>query len=188
MRPALRVLAREHLALRAVARLLAMEAETLVAGGPAEIDLMDSIVEYLEAFPNRIHHPKEEDQVFLRMRLRAPQQCTSLLGKLLADHQNEAEHIATLIAALDDYRAGHGADRLAEIAGTYAKFLDLHIDLEDQEAFPLAEKLLTEEDWKAVNAAFLANDDPLAGDVNAAGHFAELYRRILALGAPPPGL
>jgi len=190
MRPALRVLAREHLALRAVGRILAMEAAILAAGGRAEIDLMESIVEYLDAFPNRIHHPKEEYQIFLRMRLRAAEKCTVLLGRLLADHQKETENVAALAAALRDYRAGAApaAARLADIAGNYAKFLDRHIDLEDDEAFPLAEQVLTEEDWRAVDAAFAANDDPLAGDTAAEGRFAALHRRILALGAPPPGL
>jgi len=190
MRPALRVLAREHLALRAVGRILAMEAEILSTGGRADSDLMTSIVEYLEAFPNRIHHPKEESQIFLRMRLRAPEKCTTLLGKLLLDHQKETEHIAALIKTLREYQAGesNGRVRLAELAGSYAKFLDKHIDLEDDEAFPLAEKLLTDDDWQAVDASFLLNDDPLAREHIETGHFDKLHRRILSLGAPPPGL
>jgi branched-chain amino acid transport system ATP-binding protein len=100
MRPALRVLAREHLALRAVGRILAMEAEILNGGGSADGELMSSIVEYLETFPNRIHHPKEESQIFLRMRLRAPDKCTAILGQLLLDHQRESEHSATRIDSL----------------------------------------------------------------------------------------
>jgi branched-chain amino acid transport system ATP-binding protein len=188
-RPALRVLEREHLALRAVGRILAMEAEILHSGGRADIELMSSIVKYLETFPNRIHHPKEEAQIFLRMRLRAAERCTAILGKLLADHQREAEAIIDLAAALAAYARNDtgAATWLSATAGNYAKFLDKHIDLENQEAFPLAEQLLTEEDWRAVDADFLANDDPLANN-NEEGKFAELHRRIISLGAPPPGL
>lgn len=190
MRLAQRVLAREHLALRAVARVVAFEARMLQEGKPVDGGLLQSIVDYVTEFPDRIHHPKEEDHLFARMRARNAQLCAPVLDKLLDEHQKEAVHIAELGRALKAFQAGiDGARaRLAELAGSYAFFLDRHIDLENLEAFPLAEKVLTEEDWAAIDAAFAENDDPLAGGKDEKQRFAELHRRILALGAPPPGL
>lgn len=193
MRPSLRVLAREHLALRAVARIVALEAELLRRDGRVDIDLLENIAAYIAEFPNRIHHPKEEDFLFRRMRLRAPQRCGEILDRLLAEHVKEGESVAVFRAALAAYREGlpaglpNAAEHLAHVAASYAKYLERHIEVENMQAFPLAEAVLQEADWAAIDAAFLANDDPLVtGD--PASRFAGLHRRIMALGAMPPGL
>ena len=190
MRLAQRVLAREHLALRAVARVVAFEATLLKEGKPVDGRLLESIVEYVTEFPDRIHHPKEEDHLFARMRARDAALCGPVLDKLLDEHQKEEVHIGELGRALKDFQGGvAGArERLADLAASYAYFLDRHIDLENLDAFPLAEQVLTEGDWAAIDAAFADNDDPLAGGKDEKQRFAELHRRILALGAPPPGL
>lgn len=189
MRPSMRVLAKEHHALRAVARIVAMEAELLRRDGRVDVDLLESIAEYIAEFPNRIHHPKEEDCLFSRMRQRAPDRCETILNLLQAEHEKENEGVAKFLAALTAYRAGEAqaAVRLADVAATYAKYLDRHIETENTQAFPLAEAVLQEDDWAAIDAAFLDNDDPLvSGDQTS--RFAELHRHIMALGAMPPGL
>jgi hypothetical protein len=57
---------------------------------------------------------------------------------------------------------------------------------EEQEVLPLAEKTLTGEDWQAIDAAFAANQDPVAGvrerDMQA------LFTRIVNLAPEPVGL
>lgn len=189
MRTAQRVLMREHLALRAVARVVAYEAELLLNRQPADLALLAAIRDYIVEFPDRIHHPKEEDELFRRMRARDAARCAPILDQLLAEHGAEATKIGEFDAALrrlQDGQAG-AAEALGRIAAAYAAFLNHHIDLENGEAFPLAEKVLTEEDWEAIDAAFAANDDPLAGGA-ANARFDVLHRRILALAAPPPGL
>lgn len=189
MRPSLRILAKEHLALRAVARLVAIEAEVLRRDGRADIDLLGNIAAYIAEFPNRIHHPKEEDVLFRRMRARAPERCGAILDHLLSEHVGESARIAVFLAALADFRAGlaNAAAKLASVAASYAEYLDHHIETENTLAFPLAEEVLDEADWDAIDAAFLGNDDPLvSGD--EISHFRDLHRRIMALGALPPGL
>lgn len=188
MRSALRVLAGEHLALRAVGRILAMEAALLQAGRAADAELLALIAEYLEAYPNRIHHPKEEEPLFRLMRERDAAQCAPILDRLLSDHDQETAQAQRLARAVEAYRDGGDGGVLAEIAASYARYLDRHIDVEEQQAFPLAETLLSEEDWMVVDAAFAANDDPLVTGDAPEGRFAGLHRRILSLGAPPPGL
>ncbi|MBI5897876.1 MAG: hemerythrin domain-containing protein [Rhodocyclales bacterium] len=189
MRPAMRVLAKEHLALRAVARIVAIEAEVLRRDGRVDLDLLEDIAAYIAEFPNRIHHPKEEDFLFRHMRIRAPQRCGEILDRLLAEHVEESESIGTFRTALAAYRNGLPAadTHLANVAASYAKYLDRHIEFENTQAFPLATEVLQESDWAEIDAAFLANDDPLVtGDQDS--RYTELHRRILRMGALPPGL
>lgn len=190
MRPSMRILAREHLALRAVARLMAMEAAILAREGQVDIDLLETIAAYIAEFPNRIHHPKEEAFLFRAMRVRAPERCAALLDRLLVEHSQENEsidHFLSALAAYQNAETGAEAD-LAHVASSYAKYLDRHIEVENTQAFPLAEEVLLEADWQVIDAAFLTNDDPLAGAAPAGQRFADLHRRIMALGATPPGV
>ncbi len=185
----MRILAREHLALRALARIVAIEAELLARDGKVDLVLLELIAAYIVEFPNRIHHPKEEDYLFRHMRARAPERCSAILDRLLTEHSKEGESIATFMTALARYRdAQEGAAmQLAQVAGNYAKYLDRHIEIENTQAFPLAEEVLHEVDWQEIDAAFLANNDPLVSG-NPQSRFGELHRRIMALGALPPGL
>lgn len=189
MRSAMRILAREHLALRALARIIALEAELLRRDGRADLDLLQDIASYIGEFPNRIHHPKEDEFLFRRMRERDPGRCAALIDRLQAEHLKEEGSIARFLTSLQAVRAGEpgAAARLAEVAETYAGHLLRHIETENLQAFPLAEQVLREEDWVDIDAAFAANDDPLV----SGGHgtrFSDLHRRILAMGAMPPGL
>ena len=189
MRLAMRILGREHLALRAVARIIAMEAVLLARDGRADIALLESIAAYIAEFPNRIHHPKEEAFLFRAMRERAPERCAALLDRLLSDHGKEDESIAKFLDALNAYKkAVPGAEaQLADVAASYAKHLERHIEVENTQAFPLAEEVLLASDWQTIDAAFLTNDDPLVSATPGL-RYADLHRRIMALGATPPGV
>ena len=57
---------------------------------------------------------------------------------------------------------------------------------EEQELLPLAERHLTPEDWKAIDAAFTANRDPIAGVEER--DFEKLFSRIANLAPAPVGL
>lgn len=189
MRPSMRVLAREHLALRALARIIALESELLRRDGRVDVDLLQNIAAYIGEFPNRIHHPKEEDFLFRCMRVRAPERCGPILDRLRIEHVKEGESIARFLAALAAFRGGDAgaAETLADVAANYAKHLERHIEFENTQAFPLAEEVLQEADWAEIDAAFARNQDPLvSGD--ATSHFSDLHRRIMAMGAMPPGL
>jgi len=185
----MRILAKEHLALRAVARIMATEAIILARDGRVDIGLLEHIAAYIAQYPNKIHHPKEEEFLFRHMRARAPERCTAILDRLLGEHTKEQESIATFLQALAAFRNAEvgAATQLAQVTSTYAKYLERHIDLENTQAFPMAEEVLQEADWDDIDAAFLSNDDPLVG-TKAGQQFAELHRRIIALGTLPPGI
>ena len=59
------------------------------------------------------------------------------------------------------------------------------MNTEEKQIFPLARTHLTAEDWAAIDAAFLANDNPWQG---AAGEYAALFTRIVNEAPAPVGL
>ncbi len=191
MRPSMRVLRTEHHALKGIARILKMDGEIVAGGGEIDTGVLRDVVEYLREFPNRIHHPKEEAFLFKALRARDPE-AAGLLDRLDHDHDVEKQKVEALSVAVESFDRGEdgAGERLAEAASGYGEFLESHITLEDEEAFPLAERVLTEEDWKPIDAAFAVNRDPLAGVQGEAeaSRFRSLHRRIMQLGAPPIGM
>jgi hemerythrin-like domain-containing protein len=150
--------------------------------------LLRAMVYYIDAFPERFHHPKEDKYLFRLLALRYPQ-ASPTLDRLHAEHRDGAEKIRTLEQALTRYQEG-GADefaRFADAVENYAKFHWEHMRVEEDEVFPLAERYLTADDWKLVDEAFLGHSDPMLG-AHARTAYHELFRRIVNLAPPPIGL
>ena len=59
--------------------------------------------------------------------------------------------------------------------------------LEEREILPLAEKVLTEDDWAQLDAEFAANRDPFTG-CEPEPDYAALYTRIVNAVPAPIGL
>ena len=59
--------------------------------------------------------------------------------------------------------------------------------LEENDLLPLAERHLTDEDWDAIDAAFLGHADPLFG-AEQGDEYRDLFRRLVTLAPPPIGV
>jgi hemerythrin-like domain-containing protein len=76
---------------------------------------------------------------------------------------------------------------LAAAVTGYAQFQWAHMRLEEEQILPLAQKALLPADWERIDAAFVANDDPLVG-TGQQQEFRELFRRVVTLMPAPMGL
>ena len=74
-----------------------------------------------------------------------------------------------------------------QAAEHYVGFYLAHMAIEEQQVLPLAERVLTREDWAELDAAFGANRDPLTGHEPEAEYRA-LFTRILNIVPAPIGL
>jgi nucleotide-binding universal stress UspA family protein/hemerythrin-like domain-containing protein len=178
---ALGIIRDEHRSLAAVihAWLHALAAER-EQGKPVEPALLPAIVRYLERFPARLHHPKEDEHLFRRLRRRTST-CDEPLAELERQHVQDHHFIATLagqVAALpapgDDARPA-ALRALEDEVARYAAFLWRHLELEESEILPAAERYLVAEDWQAIDAAFTENRDP-----GFRGESDKTYRRLFS--------
>lgn len=168
---ALAVLREEHRSLAAVLHALLAEVQRPVeAQDPA---LLRAMLFYIEQFPERLHHPKEESHLFARLRQRTPA-FDGLLAELQAQHEQGASTFAALQASLE---AGDAADLAARVQA-YAQQQWRHMAHEEKVVLPAASHHLLPEDWRAIAEAFEANADPLLGD---GGSFDRLASRLLDL-------
>ena len=177
----------EHQALAAMLRSLSMLlAHARRHAAMPDFDVLRAMLFYIDEFPERLHHPKESELLFPRLRDRAPQ-LAPVLDRLDADHARGEESIRGLEHALLAFEV-MGPSRRDEFEAAVQRYIAFYLDhmaVEEQDVLPTARAVFTPEDWAALDAAFAANRDPLAGGHEPDAEYRALFRRI-AMAAPAP--
>lgn len=189
MSDALQIIHREHRALAAVVHCLEHVLKDIKDGRiDPEFELFAAIIDYVEDFPDRFHHPKEDDHLFAALRNREPS-IRVTLDELQAQHREGERVIATLRWKLEDWRKDPdgGFQAFYDEAMHYIDFQRRHMALEESKVIPAARKHLTENDWRGINAAFSDNDDPIFGE-RPREAYDKLFARIVQLAPAPYGL
>jgi nucleotide-binding universal stress UspA family protein/hemerythrin-like domain-containing protein len=143
--------------------------------------LMRAMVRYLHKFPLAVHHPKEEEHVFKRLRERTST-VDAELDELQRQHARDHELVAGLAQRVETLAAAPGGEAAHAAAATlesdvnaYASFLWGHMGREESVILPAAQRFLKPEDWVQIDAAFEQNLDP-----NFSGETEHDYRRLFS--------
>jgi hemerythrin-like domain-containing protein len=179
----------EHRTLAAVVNSIkSIVAEVRAGRMSADFRLLWSMIHYIDAFPERLHHPKEDAWLFARIQERT-RAADCLIEALLEQHSAGEAELHQLRKALGNYEAGvAGAlEALDLTVQRYAEFNWKHMAMEERELLPIGEDCLTQDDWADIARAFQENCDPLAGAQEGA-HFLKLFRRIVEQTPAPMGL
>ena len=188
MQRALTIIKDEHRALAAVLRGFQYLVQQIRNSGKApDFPLMKSMLTYIETFPDKLHHPKEDEYLYRIMRERSSE-VDATLDLLEEEHRQEPEWLGRLRTSLELYERDAAAfDGFADAVEFYVASHFSHMNKEEDLVMPVAEKVLTAEDWKSIDAAFSSNQDPLVG-TGTQKEFRELFRRIVNLMPAPMGL
>jgi branched-chain amino acid transport system ATP-binding protein len=183
-----RIIEAEHRSLAAVLHgMLYVVREIRFGGAEPNFELLDAMVDYIDTFSERFHHPKEDAYLFKLLRSRYPS-AAPLLDQLVEEHQAGTQKLRALRGLLQRYReTGMGA--MPEFAARVAEFAAFHWDhmrVEEDKVLPLATAHLTSGDWEVIDAAFLGHTDPLLGAERGA-EYQSLFRRIVDLAPRPIG-
>jgi hemerythrin-like domain-containing protein len=185
---ALDIIRAEHRSLASVLHALQYLARHIRDQGSApDYGLLRLMVDYIDGFHQRFHHPKEDDYLFKAVRIRSHEGDT-VLAELEAQHGEGDGWIQNLRDAISHLQASAGGDAaaFAKAVDTYADFHWKHMRMEEDELMPLAQRVLTAEDWKEIDAAFTANDDPMFGKAPRE-EFAALFKLIVSQAPAPIG-
>lgn len=186
---AVRIIKDEHLAISAVLYSLRFVVRKLRDQKEMpNFRLLHAMLDYIVEYPDRWHHPKEDQWLFQALRQHSPQ-VAPLIDELQAEHVENDRLIEELQQSLIRYETV-GAEELpafGHAVETYAQFHWNHMRKEEEVLIPVAEKSLTETDWQRIGAAFEQNDNPLFG-IRPKEQSALLFQRILTLAPPPIGL
>lgn len=186
---ALDVIRDEHQALAAMLRSLQM----LLAQARKDrtlppFDVVRAMMFYIDEFPERLHHTKESQLLFPKVRERAPE-LGPVIDKLERDHTagekaiRDLEHTLLAFEVMGEPRRVAFEQALERYIANYLA----HMACEEQDIIPTAKRVLTEADWAELDAAFAANRDPLTGHEPEDG-YRPLFRKIVNSAPAPIGL
>jgi len=156
-------------------------------GVPPKNELLEAMIDYIESFMDRYHHPKEDEYLFRVLRKRDPS-LESVLNNLREDHYQGRRRLEGVKQALAEYEEKDPGSLswLRQTVAEYITFEREHIGTEEREVLPRARESLTHEDWEEINAAFGENEDPLFSD-NRQRRFELLFNTIEHMAPPPFG-
>ncbi len=192
MTKALDIMKREHLSLNTVLHvlnqlLLDLESGNLTADD-VDYELFEKIMAYIEEFLDTMHHPKEDKYLFPTL-LAKTDEANDVIHELMEQHKMGVEHRKRLeihLQAMKDKHPGQ-VEKVIDALKDYLVAHRQHMKLEDSVVIPLAERVLTEEDWAPIDEAFGDNTDPVFGDAPQ-NKFRKLLSEITFLAPAPIGL
>jgi branched-chain amino acid transport system ATP-binding protein len=156
----------------------------------AKIDprVFSAMIYYLDTFSERMHHPKEDRYLFQALRSHGGE-AAAVVADLEREHAAGGEALKRLEQSLVRYEEG-GDKEFPAFAAAVAKFVHEyrdHMQKEEHFVFPLAQRVLSDADWQAIDRAFEQNRDPLAAQRDSRD-FEKLFDRIVNLAPPPIGI
>ena len=185
----LRIIREEHSALAAMLRsiILLLDQHRRDRTQP-DFRVLRAMLFYVDEFPEQRHHRKESELLFPKLRLRTPL-ARDKLDRLDAEHACGEHMIRELEHALLGFEMLGEARRAVfeQAARRYVDFYLAHMALEERDILPLAERVLTRDDWIELDAAFESNRDPLTGHAPEPDYEA-LFTQIVGAVPAPIGL
>ena len=183
----LRIIREEHAALAAMLRSLTL----MVGRGPKRdtetfFTVLRAMLLYVDEFPERLHHPKETELLFPKLRIASPQ-IGADPDRLDRDHAKAEANIRELQHLLLAWEF-IGETRRGAFEGAclrYVKFYLDHMQLEETLILPAAERCLSAEEWSQLDEAFASHRDPLTRQFPPDPAYERLFAHIL-LKAPAP--
>lgn len=185
----LRVLRAEHQVLAAVLRSMSMMlAEARRLETLPDFAVLRAMLFYIDEFPERLHHAKESEVLFPRLREKAPE-VGPVLDRLDREHAageamiRDLGHALLAFEMMGRSRRDAFEDRLER----YVRFYLDHMGTEEREVLPAAQARLSAQDWAELDATFTAHRDPLTGH-EPEDDYREVFRRIVDNAPAPIGL
>lgn len=155
------ILLEEHQNIKKLLLVLEHELELFDAGGRPDYEILESIIQYFQDYPESCHHPKEE-MIFQKLQLGDPA-AAKAFGDVEAEHEIEAARLRSFARAVASVLADQEFPRenFHLAVHDFIAHQRRHLEKEERLLFPAAIKALRREDWAEIDARLDAREDPL---------------------------
>ena len=147
-------------------------------GAEPDYELMSEMLKYLERYADQIHHPSEED-IFERLRARS-NESLPVLDLLSKQHELIGQLNRRFRQSLEGimHEAVLRRDEVEAQGRELVKTLREHLNVEEEEAFPMARERLSERDWDELRENLPSLNDPMFSDA-AHARFRSLLKHLM---------
>ncbi|MEJ2590759.1 MAG: hemerythrin domain-containing protein [Candidatus Thiodiazotropha sp.] len=153
----------DHVNLARLLDLLSAQLDDLFAGDESNFDLKIEMLDYIEHYAEQYHHPAEEIIIGKAFRKQALAAHKPLQERVHREHEALMGMARRFRETLEGIMQGE-VQRRDEVETRGREFIALqrqHIDLEEQELFPLLADALTEKEWEKLEREIPHMDDPV---------------------------
>lgn len=160
----LQKLRRDHRNMLSMLAVLQAEVDRIAAGEDADFSLLAMIMDYLINYPDIYHHAEETTLFMLVSRHNAL--LAQSIDRIVIEHKDLGMLSRRLAAAFHNLQHGGGEPRryIQSLVDDYITRQSDHMRREETVYFPLLEKSLSEDEWRAIHAELRKIEDPLFGD------------------------
>jgi hemerythrin-like domain-containing protein len=150
------ILSSEHRVIERVITALESAANRLKAGQTVRPGFFVEATDFIKGFADGCHHRKEEGVLFSSMTRHGMPADGGPVGVMLAEHEQGRQFTRGLRAAALQLEAGDASARAAVVQNAlgYAMLLRQHITKEDQILFPMADRVIPEDEHDGVLEGF----------------------------------
>lgn len=119
----------------------------LVADEQVPASDLEDAIEFIRVFADQCHHHKEEELLFPAMESAGVQREGGPIGQLMTEHTAGRAYVKQMAAFGESQRDGLLApnDDAMRVMLSYTSMLHEHIRTEDEQTFPLADRVLEED-------------------------------------------
>jgi hemerythrin-like domain-containing protein len=180
MHPLIAELHQDHINLSRLLSLLERESMLFQQGYDPDYLLMLDMLDYVENYPDLIHHPRED--VIFRVYLERHRGAEDVIRQLMDEHKALAALSHQLWDMIEQILQGSVFSRelIEDQLFTYIEMQERHFDAEEAHIFGLIEQTLEPEDWARIQEMMPAVSDPLFGG-EVEKQYEAIYARIMAM-------
>lgn len=155
MRPT-QILSDEHRIIEVILESLQQFVTESRSAAKVDRDTAEKFIDFIRTFADGCHHGKEENHLFVMLEEKGAPREHGPVGVMLHEHLLGRSFVSGMAESLPQAAAGDSpaVQRFCESAQNYIGLLRAHIMKEDQILFPLADRLLTEEDQSRLQNSF----------------------------------
>ena len=171
----------DHRRLSEILKLLAHQLELLKSDGSPDYILLQDILDYIENYPEFVHHPRE-DAVFKAF-LEHHDELRETINNLLIEHHDMELMTKELREEIDGIARNALVINKETLERQLLKYLECqtqHMNTEESKVFPVLQQKLTADDLQRIVENLPSKKDPLFGEV-VERRYHTLYKHIIRL-------
>ena len=159
------ILLEEHQNIEKLLLVLEHELEMFDRGARPDYEILQTIIQYFQDYPESCHHPKEE-MIFEKLQARDPVAAKGF-GDVEAEHELETKRLRSFARAVDSVLADQEflRENFHLAVHDFIEHQRQHLEKEERLLFPAAVKALQPEDWAEIDARLDDRKDPLFNSV-----------------------
>lgn len=142
------ILSHEHRVIEVVLTCLDKMTDQALAEKKLDADSARQAVDFIRTFADRCHHAKEENQLFETLAKKGMPREGGPVGQMINEHEQGREFVRGMDENIVAASSGDNdaLARFAENARGYTALLRSHIMKEDRVLYPMANRILTDDD------------------------------------------